>query len=53
MVSFINIKLYGTKENDMLISDIYDLPESNHSNSIKNGFIAFGGTNVLLDYVTY
>ena len=35
-----------------MILDMYDSHVRNHSNIIKIGFIAFGGTSVLLDYVT-
>jgi hypothetical protein len=33
----------------MLILDMYDLPETNHRNSITIGFIAFAGIVVMID----
>ena len=48
-----NIQLYGTNENYMLILDMYDLPKTNLRNSFKYGFIAFEGTTQISVFVTY
>ena len=44
MVIFINITLYETNPNFMLVLDMSDITETKTYNTISDIFIAFGGT---------
>ena len=43
-IKFMNIILYGTKPNCMLILDMYDLINKHIRNSFKNVIMTFGST---------